>query len=128
MVLPHQIPAAGMGGKDECVSRGSEHDDVKLPLFPVCFAMRQLRRKENMYWARTWQSRVCVPEHMLGCLTPTQGGDTSFVQVITVGQSVERASSTSSVALAPKHMCDSPNSSRIGCLMLEGRALFLPEA
>lgn len=82
MGLPHQIPAAGMGGKDECASRGSEHDDVKLPLFSAHLAKCQLRRKENVCWARTRtrQSRVCVPEHMLGCLTPAQGGVSSFAQ------------------------------------------------
>lgn len=80
MVLPHQIPAAGMGGKDECASRGSEHDDVKLPLFSALLAKCQLRRKENVCWARTRQSRVCVPERMLGCLTPARGGGSSFAQ------------------------------------------------
>lgn len=105
-----------------------EHDDVKLPLFSALLAKCQLRRKENMCWAQTRQSRVCVPKHMLGCMTRAQGGSISFVQGH-YGGAVWGEPVPHQALLWPLSTCvTAPMSSRIGCLMLEGRHLFLPEA
>lgn len=109
MVLPHQISAAGMGGKDECVSQGSEHGDVKLPLFSACLAKCQPRRKENVLGRDTAEQGLCPQAHA-GVSDPCLGRRAVHLhKVAIVEQSVGRASSTSNIALAPKHMCDSPN-------------------
>lgn len=106
MALPHQIPAAGMGGKGGRVSRGSAHGDVKLPLFSTLLAQLSAEKKgKHVPGTGAAEQGVC-PRPRAGAPDPCLG---RWRFICTRSLRRGRAWGASSITSAPKQMRDSPS-------------------